>query len=119
MLSGGTNTGNALAHLNRILDRSPIVLIVSDNQSWITQKNFDHFHSATPALAEWEKYRRRVKNAKLICLDLQPEASAQVPEREDVLHIGGWSESVFEIIRDFVQGESSGFVEEIEKVELF
>lgn len=119
MLSGGTNTGNALAHLNRILDRSPVVLIVSDNQSWITKKNFDHFHSATPALAEWEKYRRRVKNAKLICLDLQPEASAQVPEREDVLHIGGWSESVFEVIRDFIEGGTASFVDEIEKVELF
>ena len=119
MLSGGTNTGNALAHLNRIIDQSPVVLIVSDNQSWITKKNFDHFHSTTPALAEWEKYRRRVKNAKLICLDLQPEASAQVPEREDVLHIGGWSESVFEIICQFIDGGTASFVEEIEKVELF
>jgi len=119
MLSGGTNTGNALAHLNRILDRSPIVLIISDNQSWITKLNFDRFHSATPALVEWEKYRKRVKGAKLICLDLQPEASAQVPERTDVLHIGGWSESVFEIIRDFIDGGTASFVEEIEKIELF
>ena len=46
----------------------------------------------------------RNPGAKLVCLDIQPNASSQAPERADVMNIGGFSDSVFEVIAAFADG---------------
>ena len=69
---------------------------------------------------EWERFRARNPQAKLVLIDLQPYASTQVAERADVLNVGGFSDSVFELISLFAKGElgSDHFVGAIESVTL-
>ena len=53
-------------------------------------------------------------------IDLQPYASTQVAEREDVLNVGGFSDAVFDVVSLFAKGElgSDHFVGAIEGVKL-
>jgi 60 kDa SS-A/Ro ribonucleoprotein len=55
-------------------------------------------------MIEWAAFRKRNPGARLVCLDIQPNASSQAPERPDVMNIGGFSDSVFEIIDSFADG---------------
>ena len=54
---------------------------------------------------EWECFRARNSKAKLVLIDLQPYASTQVAERDDVLNVGGFSDAVFDVISLFAKGE--------------
>jgi 60 kDa SS-A/Ro ribonucleoprotein len=55
-------------------------------------------------MSEWAVFRKRNPNAKLVCLDIQPNATTQTAERADVMNIGGFSDSVFDIIAAFADG---------------
>ena len=59
-------------------------------------------------MAAWQKFRQRNPNAKLVCLDVQPNRTAQASEREDILNIGGFSDQVFEVISAFAAGDLNG-----------
>ena len=41
---------------------------------------------------------------ELVCIDLQPNTNSQAPERKDILNIGGFSDSVFDLIAAFAGG---------------
>jgi 60 kDa SS-A/Ro ribonucleoprotein len=100
--SGGTNCSAPLRDLNRRNARADLVVMVSDNMSWM------HNHGggrSTATMMEWETFRRRNPRARLVCLDIQPCASTQAKEREDVLNIGGFSDAVFEMLATFAKGE--------------
>ena len=51
---------------------------------------------------------------------MQPTGSTQAAEREDILNIGGFSDTVFEIVAAFAAGElhPGRWVHSIEKIEL-
>lgn len=103
--SGGTNCSAPLRWLNRQRERGDLVLYVSDNESWIDSGRGGH---ATQTMAEWEAFKRRNPGAKLVCLDLQPNGTSQARDREDILNIGGFSDSVFEVIAKFAAGTLDG-----------
>lgn len=98
---GGTNCSAPLARLNRRNARGNLVVYISDNQSWMDPSQ----GQATAAMAEWACFRQRNPGARMVCIDIQPYATAQVPERQDVLNIGGFSDHVFELIAAFDKGE--------------
>lgn len=100
--SGGTNCSAPLRYLNENRMQADLVVVVSDNMSWM-----DHHGGgrSTASMAEWATFRRRNPDARLACLDIQPSSSTQVQEREDILNIGGFSDAVFEILATFAQGE--------------
>lgn len=119
---GGTNCSAPLALLNSKRDYSADVLVyISDYESWVDSNN-GRYSSGTSLLNEWNVYKSRNKNAKLICIDLTPRTNHQVTftEREDILQIGGWSDNVFLVIDKFIQGGWSKdfWVNEIESVSL-
>ena len=111
-----------------------LVVFVSDNESWVTPENQDRtgwYNSrGTSVMQEWETYKQRNPDARLVCIDIQPYGSTQAHDREDILNIGGFSDSVFETIAKFTSGELDGvsdsvedqsverFVAEVEAVEL-
>lgn len=115
---GGTNCSAALAHLNAQRSTAELVMFVSDNESWAdrTRPGF----RGTGVMQEWDTYKRRVPNARLVCLDLTPNTTTQAKERRDILNIGGFSDEVFNIIDAFSRGQLDGehWVGEIEKVVL-
>jgi 60 kDa SS-A/Ro ribonucleoprotein len=63
----------------------------------------------------WARYKAEKANrkSKLVCIDIQPYATVQVPDNKDVLNIGGFTDSVFGVVANFVNGDSRDFVKTI------
>lgn len=116
-LGGGTSCSAPLAMLNGKKATGDLVVVVSDNQSWLDAYGTGH---ETRLMAEWTSFRSRNKKAKMVCIDLQPYTTTQAYEREDIMNIGGWSDSSLRIINQFHKGEldADHWVSEIEKIDL-
>jgi 60 kDa SS-A/Ro ribonucleoprotein len=99
---GGTNCAAPLAQLNANSAKGDLVVFVSDNQSWI---NSDY--GQTHALTEWKAFQKRNPNAKLVCIDLQPYGNTQVPDDKAVMNIGGFSDTVFDLVSNFSSNKLS------------
>jgi 60 kDa SS-A/Ro ribonucleoprotein len=104
------------------------VVLVSDNESWVygRQPFAAGRNGATGVMTEWQGF---VKNQlrlqgegmfgpKLICIDLQPYATVQAPDRGDILNLGGFSDAVFNVVASFLASDAGRFVAEVESVEL-
>jgi 60 kDa SS-A/Ro ribonucleoprotein len=113
---GGTNCSAPLALLNQERAMVDVVILVSDNESWVDARR----HGATQTMREWETLKNRCPQAKLVCIDIQPHATTQAAERRDIMNVGGFSDAVFERVAQFVDGKTSAehWVNEIEKVSL-
>lgn len=101
--SGGTDCSAPLRQLNAQRAKGDLVVFVSDNQSWIDVDR--HWNPGTAVMKEWQRYKRRNRQAKMVCIDVQPFANTQAPERPDILNIGGFSDAVFRHIAAFVGGD--------------
>ena len=115
---GGTACSAPLAMLNREKADVDLVVIVSDNESWVDDSQ--QWGATTSLMKEWDILKRRCPEAKLVCLDIQPYTKAQARNRHDILNIGGFSDQVFSLIGSFAErGMGTDFwVEEIEKTPL-
>jgi 60 kDa SS-A/Ro ribonucleoprotein len=111
---GGTNCSAPLARLNRQKARADVVVFVSDNESWIDARRY----GATATMREWEQFKQRNPQAKLVCIDIAPHGTTQAQERADVLNVGGFSDTVFDIMAAFASGRlgAAHWVGEIEAV---
>lgn len=98
---GGTNCSAPLARLNREKAGVDLVVFVSDNESWVDNRR----HGATQMMHEWAEIRKRNPQARLVCIDVQPHATTQAAEREDILNIGGFSDEVFRLLGLFARHE--------------
>lgn len=99
---GGTNCSAPLRKLNAENAVGDLVIFLSDYESWLD--TVGHRYSDPVAMAqEWERYKFRNPNAKLICVDLTPRTNAQVNQREDILQVGGFSDSVFTVMSKFIE----------------
>jgi 60 kDa SS-A/Ro ribonucleoprotein len=104
------------------------VVLVSDNESWVYQGRpyFYGTNGSTGVMTEWQQFVRNqvrlqggdITGPKLICIDLQPNQTTQAPERSDILNVGGFSDSVFEVMSAFLTSDAGRFVTEIEGIEL-
>ena len=93
---GGHSSGGHLAG----------VVLVSDNESWVYQDRpyFYGVGGSTGVVTEWQQFVQNqvrlqggdITGPKLICIDLQPNATTQAPERSDILNVGGLSDAVFD-----------------------
>ncbi len=111
---GGTNCSAPIAWLNQRRERADLVILVSDNQSWVDARN----SGSTETMRQWGAFKERNSRAKLVCIDVQPYANTQAKEREDVLNVGGFSDEVFEVVNAFAAGElkAGHWVERIEEI---
>ncbi|WP_193213265.1 vWA domain-containing protein [Luteolibacter marinus] len=109
---GATNCSAPLRLLNEEKSTPDLVVFVSDNESWIDPKA----HRGTAVMAEWERIKNRNPKARLACIDIVPNTTAQAPDRRDILNIGGFSDSVFDLIAAFAAGAdgSDHWIREIE-----
>ncbi|HVC98648.1 MAG TPA: hypothetical protein VND64_33585 [Pirellulales bacterium] len=57
--------------------------------------------------------------SKLICINLPPNTATQAPERDAFLIIGGFIDSVFGVVADFLADDAGRLVAEVDAVELF
>lgn len=96
-------------------------VLLSDNESWVGEGRA----GSTAVLTWWQRFvanQARLgaspDDVKLVCIDVQPNATTQAPEREDVMNVGGFSDAVFTVVEGFMSGEAAGFVAAVEAVEL-
>ncbi len=118
---GGTNCSAPLRELNRCKSSGDLVIYVSDNESWIDTPVHGRFGgSGTETMKQWNEFKSRNPQAKLVCIDIQPYAHTQAKERADILNVGGFSDQVFNLVSEFANGTLSAehWVGVIEKVEL-
>ncbi len=111
---GGTNVSAPLALLNAERAAVDLVVIVSDNESWVDASR----RGSTTTMEEWNKLKRRNPDARLVCIDIQPYGTTQAQSRADILNVGGFSDAVFDTIARFVSGETRDWVEIIKQVEV-
>jgi 60 kDa SS-A/Ro ribonucleoprotein len=111
LCGGGTSVSAPLAHLNRTRAKVDLLVLVSDNESWRDTRS----GGATETMRQWEAIKSRCPQAKLVCIDLQPVATSQTVERNDVLHVGGFSDAVFDLIANFA-AEGAGAKRWVDKI---
>jgi 60 kDa SS-A/Ro ribonucleoprotein len=102
--------------LNREGASIDLVILVSDNQSWVDANR----GGATQTLREWEALKQRNPRARLVCIDIQPYGTSQAAERRDIINVGGFSDAVFATISAFTNGnhDPEHWVAEIEAMSL-
>ena len=112
---GGTNVSAPLALLNAERAQVDLVVIVSDNESWVDATR----GGATATMREWERLKNRNPGARLVCIDIQPYGTSQAPQgRADILNVGGFSDAVFDTIARFVSGETRDWVDIVKQTEV-
>ncbi len=113
---GGTNCSAPLALLNQERAKVDVVIIVSDNESWVDASR----RGATQTMHEWERLKARNPHARLVCIDIQPGATTQAAERVDILNVGGFSDAVFTMVSRFADGKAGAdhWVGEIDAISL-
>jgi 60 kDa SS-A/Ro ribonucleoprotein len=111
---GGTNASAPLALLNAERARVDVVVIVSDNESWVDPSR----RGATATMAEWSKLKARNPGAKLICIDIQPYGTTQAKDRKDIMNVGGFTDAVFDAMARFAKGETRDWVEIVKSTEV-
>jgi 60 kDa SS-A/Ro ribonucleoprotein len=110
---GGTNCSAPLVLLNQEKTTPDLVIFISDNESWADPK----VNRGTAMMVEWQKLKNRNPQAKLVCIDVVPNITSQVPHRRDILNIGGFSDNVFDLISAFAAG-ADGTYHWIKQIEL-
>ncbi len=106
----GTDASTAIAELNRTRSECNLVVIVTDNQSWV--------HHGNSFVKEWNTYKGRNRSAKLVVIDVLAEETVMIPDNKDILNIGGFNDSVFNVIAQFVNNNEASFVKTVKSVEL-
>ncbi len=97
---GGTSCSEPLRELNRNKAKGDLVIFVSDYESWADQSP-----KGTALMEQWMIFKERNPEAKLACIDITPNTNAQVIESPDILLVGGFSDKVFTILKQFAEGE--------------
>ncbi|MBY0525768.1 MAG: TROVE domain-containing protein [Gemmataceae bacterium] len=121
---GGTDCSLPLAEANGTLRSQPFAgcVLVSDMEAWVRVGQ----NGSTPVMTQWQafvKNQARLHAAdfagpKLVCINLQPNAATQAPERSDILNIGGFSDAVFNVVAAFLGDDAERFVREVEAIQL-
>ena len=116
---GGTNCALPLEAANgRFADRVFAgAILVSDNQSWIGTGN----RGSTGVMTAWDSFVRNQRklagrgvDPKLVCIDIQPYRTTQTVQRADIMNIGGFSDTVFNVVSTFLSDNRQRLVEEVE-----
>ena len=114
LLGGGTAVSAPLAQLNA--ERAPVdvLVIVSDNESWIDTRRT----GCTETMRQWAAIKQRCPAARMVCIDLQPYATSQALESADVVHVGGFSDAVFDLLSSAGASRAESWKERIEAIAL-
>jgi 60 kDa SS-A/Ro ribonucleoprotein len=117
---GGTDCSSVLSCLIALgANNVSAVIYLSDNESWIDPTGWSH-GKGTVMMQLWNKLKQSNPNAKLVCIDMQPNATTQAPDRPDIINIGGFSDSVFLLVDKFLNKDSTGmsFVDTVKRIEI-
>jgi 60 kDa SS-A/Ro ribonucleoprotein len=118
---GGTNMTSALLHLNKKKMKGDLIIIVSDCETWADGTGYGGYYGNSTSVAQaWAEYKTRNPKAKLVTINLQAGSTCQVKNDKDVMQLGGFSDTIWEVIKSFVEGMPSAdhWVKVIEAIQL-
>ena len=124
---GGTDCSLPLVEANKRCTKRAFagIVLVSDNQSWVNAGQIGGHGrgGSTGVLTAWEQFKKSqrglgVADPKLVCIDIAPYGNSQAPDRQDILNVGGFSDSVFRVVSSFLESDANRFVQEVEAVKL-
>jgi 60 kDa SS-A/Ro ribonucleoprotein len=117
---GGTDCSKPLAQLNARNAKGDLIIYVSDNESWADSNRIYGYSHGTGTAQEFDKFQKRNPKAKMVCIDLTPNTTAQAQDNKSIMNIGGFSDSVFDVINSFYRGglESENWLSIIEAIKL-
>lgn len=120
---GGTDCHLPLAALNAQKAKGDLVIYVSDNESWVDSTPagaYSYRRNGTAVMNEWKVYKARNPKAKLVCIDIVPNATVQAQANPDILNVGGFSDQIFDVIAKFIENgnDKDLWVHTIEAVKL-
>lgn len=103
---GGTDCSAPIRKWNSDNTKGDVVVILSDNESWVDRPVYGHTNVGTGVMQEWLKFKARNPGAKLVCVDLAAAPTTQAPNSPDRLNVGGFSDAVFDTIASFVENSN-------------
>jgi len=112
LLGGGTAVSAPLALLNAEAAPVDLLVVVSDNQSWIDTRQA----GGTETMRQWVAIKQRNPFARMVCIDLQPYATSQALESADIVHVGGFSDAVFDLLSSAGTSGTESWKERIEAI---
>lgn len=116
VIGGGTDCSSPIKKVAKAGFPVDTFLMLSDNMSWAGD---DGRYGATGAAEAWNKIVENNPHARFIGMDLATSGTTQVPSMENVLHIGGFTGSVFDVIGAFVNSrDPNAFVSAIDEISL-
>lgn len=101
---GGTYLSLPLKYLNQNGAKVDHLIYISDNESWMDSGY--GWGDPSQTMREWELLKQRSPNAKMYCINIVPGRTTQAKNRQDILNIGGFSDTVFDVLKLF--SESTG-----------
>jgi len=116
MMGGSTKVSAPLEMLNKERCKVDMLVLVSDNQSWVDTRA----GGGTETMHQWEALKVRCPQARMVCIDLQPYVTSQTVESKDVWHVGGFSDAVFDLLASVASDGTDArcWVERIEAITL-
>lgn len=112
---GGTQLGLVTEECLKRKFYPDLIIMVSDNESWINGRTTGYYRGSGTELAEgFQRIKNMNRKAKMVCIDITPNATTQAQESDSILNIGGFSDNVWTVIEGFVKGDKSTFLKEIE-----
>ncbi|MCF3934391.1 RNA-binding protein [Acuticoccus sp. M5D2P5] len=96
LADGGTSVSAPLAWLVDKGKAPDVVVLVSDNQSWVDASSAQ----GTELMRLWGTLKARNGRAKLVLIDIAPYGTTQGAERADIVNVGGFSDAVFRLLAD-------------------
>jgi 60 kDa SS-A/Ro ribonucleoprotein len=125
---GGTNVAIPLAVLNSNpgyfpMPEDAVIIMISDNESWSRGNTTGYAGRAggrTQLLLEWRHFRKTHPKAKMVCIDISPNTTLQVPDEPGVINIGGYGDNVFKMVAEFLSDErtAKSLADHVNAVEL-
>ena len=114
---GGTNCSAPLKKLADEKARVDLVVFVSDNESWVDARPHGQ---GTSMMQQWKRLKKINPDARMVCIDIQPYTTTQAKSNQDILNVGGFSDTVFETITTFARGNNdpAHWISTIESVEV-
>jgi 60 kDa SS-A/Ro ribonucleoprotein len=111
---GGTDCSLPFKYLLSENLRVDNIIVLSDNQSWSGT-----YGPGSASCNAWTQYKKSNPKTRLMCVDLTPNQTTQVPDNKDVINIGGWSDSMYGVMSQFFNEHTVvNFVQTINNTEI-
>lgn len=127
MCNNGTDVSAPMRMLVQEKWKTDTIIYFSDNESWMDRwasVSYGIFgignHRGTSTQELYNQLKARNPKMKMVCVDLTPNRTLQAKNSSDVLNMGGFSDTIFDIINEFVNGKfgKDFWTKSIEQIDL-